>query len=140
LIDANGDVLGIITTGLAGGVALAIPSEVAWRVGDTLAKHGTIQKGYLGISSQPVHLPEGQRAGRSQESGLLIVRVEDGSPAQQGGLILGDVLVGLDGQTVDDVDTLQTLLVGDRVGKAVSLDVIRGGALQTLQVTVGERS
>jgi S1-C subfamily serine protease len=140
LIDANGAVLGVITTGLAGGVALAIPAEVAWRVADTLTKHGTIKKGYLGISSQPVHLPEGQRAGRSQESGLLIVRVEEGSPAQKAGMILGDVLVGIDGQTVDDVDALQTLLVGDRVGKTVAAEVIRGGALQTLQVTVGERS
>lgn len=140
LIDANGAVLGVITTGLAGGVALAIPADVAWRVADTLTKHGSIKKGYLGISSQPVHLPESQRAGRSQESGLLIVRVEEGSPAQKGGIILGDVLVGIDGQTVDDVDTLQTLLVGDRVGKTVPAEVIRGGALQTLQITVGERS
>lgn len=140
LIDATGAVVGITTTGLAGGVALAIPAEQAWRIADTLGKHGSIKRGFLGISSQPVHLPEGQRAGRPQEYGLLIVRVESGSPAEKGGLLLGDVLVGLDGQQVDDTDTLQALLTGERVGKPVAVDVIRGGGLQTLNVTVGERS
>lgn len=139
LIDAGGTVVGILTTGLAGGVAIAIPSQVAWRIADTLSKHGTIKRGFLGISSQPVQLPEAQRAGRTQERGLLIVRVEKDSPAEQGGLILGDVLLSVDGQTVNDTDDLQSLLVGDRVGRAVPVEVIRGGALQTLQVTIGER-
>src|SRR5262249_55722063 len=140
LIDSQGAVVGIVTTGLVNGVALAVPAEIAWRTAETLGRHGSVKRGYLGISSQPVHLPEAQRAGRAQDHGLRIVRVEGDSPAQQGGLLLGDILVGLDGQTVSDTDDLQALLIGDRVGKAVPVDVIRGGALQTVQVTVGERS
>jgi S1-C subfamily serine protease len=140
LIDANGSVVGITTTGMGGGVALGIPAEVAWRVADTLSKHGSIKRGYLGISSQPVDLPEGQRGGKEQARGLLLVRVEKDSPAEQGGLMLGDILVGLDGQPLTDTDDLQVLLAGDRVGRAVAIELIRGGALQTLQVTIGERS
>jgi len=140
LIDTTGAVVGIVTTGLAGGVALAIPSSYAWRVADTLGQHGRIKRGYLGISSQPVQLPESQRGGKSQETGLLIVRVEPDSPAQKGGLLLGDIVVGVDGQPVTDTEDLQALLTGDRVGRDVATEIIRGGALQTLQITVGERS
>jgi S1-C subfamily serine protease len=140
LIDITGAVVGITTTGLVGGVALGVPVEVAWRIADTLAKHGSIKRGHLGISGQPVHLPEGQRAGREQERGLLLVRVEKDSPAEKSGLLLGDVLVSVDGQKVEDTDDLQVLLSGSRVGTAVPVEVIRGGTLQTLNVTIGERS
>lgn len=139
LVDTSGAAIGIVTTGLVGGVALAVPAATAWRIADTLTQHGTIKRGFLGISSQPVFLPESQRAGRSQETGLLIVRVEPDSPAGKGGLLVGDILVGLDGNEVQDADDLQALLAGDRVGKAVPVAVIRGGVLQTVNVTIGER-
>jgi S1-C subfamily serine protease len=139
LVDATGAVLGITTTAF-GGVALAIPHEVAWRVAKALTEHGTPKRGFLGISSQPVRVPEAQRAGRPQETGLLVVQVEDGSPAHKGGVILGDILVTLDGQPAGDTDDLLRLLSGERVGKAVPVEVIRGGKLETLEVTIGERS
>jgi S1-C subfamily serine protease len=69
-----------------------------------------------------------------------VVRVEPGSPAAQGGLLIGDVLTAFDGQPMADTDDLQALLVGERVGKAVPVEVLRGGALATLSVTVGQRS
>ncbi len=140
LVGTNGTVLGITTTGLIGGVTLAIPSTIAWRIGETISNQGYIKRGYLGISSQPVQIPEAQRAGREQDRGLLIVRVEDNSPAQQGGLLLGDILVALDGQTVTDTDDLQALLAGERVDTTVPVDVLRGGNLQTVQVKIGRRS
>jgi S1-C subfamily serine protease len=140
LIDAQGAVLAIMTTGLVNGVALGIPAHHAWQVGETLAQHGSIRRGYLGISSQPVRLPEGQRDGLEQSSGLLVVQVEDDSPAARGGLLLGDVLVSLDGHPVSETGELQVLLLGERVGKTVAAQVIRGGNLQTLEVTVGERA
>jgi S1-C subfamily serine protease len=140
LIDAHGAVVGVTTTGLVSGVALAVPAAIAWSIGETLAQQGFVKRGYLGISSQPVALPESQRAGRAQERGLLLVRVEEGSPAAQAGLLLGDILVGLNGQTVTDTDELQALLSGNNVGASVAAEVIRGGALQTVQVTIGQRS
>ena len=139
LIDARGNVLGIMTTGLARGAALAIPSELAWRVAKTLEERGSVKRGYLGILSQPVRLPDGQRLGPTQRAGLLVVGVEEGSPAGRGGLIIGDILATLDGLPVEDTEDLLVLLTGERVGREVSVEVIRGGELQTLQVTVGER-
>lgn len=139
LIDPTGAVLGIVTTGLAGGVALAVPASVAWGVADTLGTHGRIKRGYLGISSQPVYLPDTQRGGRDQETGLLIIRVEKDTPAEKAGLMLGDILVALDGQPINDADDLQSLLSGDRVGNPVPVEVIRGGQLHTATVTIGQR-
>ena len=139
LIDMQGAVIGVLTTGLVNGIALAIPMDIAKNIADTLVKQGYIKRGYLGISSQLVRLPDAQRAGRTQEYGLLIVKVDESSPAQKGGLMLGDILVALDGHAITDSEDLQVLLTGDRVGKAIPIDVIRGNALQTLQVTVGQR-
>ena len=140
LIDLNGSVIGVLTTGIANGVALAIPASAAKSIADTLATHGYIKRGYLGISSQLVHVPAGQRAGREQEHGLLIVKVEENSPAQRGGIMIGDILVTLDGHIVKDSEDLQIVLAGDRVGKTIPVEVIRGNAVQTLQVTVGQRN
>ena len=139
LINARGAVLGLLTTGLAGGVALAVPTTLAWRLADTLARQGFVARGWLGIGSQPVGIPEGQRAGRGHETGLLVVEIAPGSPALAGGLLVGDILVALDGQTVDDGEALQALLGGERVGRPVAVQVLRGGALVTLEVTVGQR-
>lgn len=139
LIDMQGAVIGILTTGLVNGIALAIPLDIATNIAATLSRQGYIKRGYLGISSQLVSLPDAQRAGRAQEHGLLIVKVDENSPAQKGGLLIGDILVALDGHAISDSDDLQVLLAGDRVGKAIPVDVIRGSTLQTLQVTVGQR-
>jgi S1-C subfamily serine protease len=138
LIDSKGAAVGLLTTGF-GGVALGIPIAIAQRVAATLAQHGAIKRGFLGISSQPVQLPEGQRAGLSQDRGLLVVRVEGGSPAARGGLLVGDVLVSFDGQPLHDTDDLQALLSGERVGASLPVGLIRGGQQVTAQVTVGER-
>ena len=139
LIDARGDVLGILTTGLAGGVALAVPVALAWPLAETLARQGYVPRGWLGIGSQPVRIPVGQRAGQEHEAGLMIVELAPESPAQRGGLLLGDILVALDGQAVDDGEALQALLGGDRVGRSVAVQVLRGGSLVSLDVIVGQR-
>ncbi|GLV60980.1 serine protease [Dictyobacter sp. S3.2.2.5] len=139
LLDTQGQVLGILTTGIANGVPLAIPIAQAQSIADTLTQQGYIKRGFLGLSSQLVHLPEAQRAGREQDHGLLIVNVEEKSPAQQAGLLVGDILVSLDGHTITDTEDLQLLLTGDRVGKAIPVEVIRGNAVQTLTVTPGQR-
>ncbi len=139
LIDANGAVVGVLTTGLARGATLAIPISIALRVAETLTKQGTVKRGYLGVISQQVKLPPNQRGGQSQEHGLLVMRVEDASPAEQGGVLMGDILVSIDGQAVTNADDLLALLTGERVGKAVSLGVIRGGNLQSVSVTVGQK-
>ncbi|HEU0168796.1 MAG TPA: S1C family serine protease [Chloroflexota bacterium] len=139
LIDATGAVLGITTTGF-GQVALAVPHVIAWRIAQGLAEKGTPRRGYIGVSSQPVRLPESIKSQTPHESGLLVLRVEDNSPSAKAGIMLGDVIVTLDGHAAGDTDDLLALLSGERVGKTVAIEVIRGGALQKMEITIGERS
>jgi S1-C subfamily serine protease len=141
LVDAAGRVLGINTSGLARGVSLAIPAGTAWGVASTLAQHGHIRRGYLGVRSQPVELPgAAQKAlNRSQAAGLLLVSVEEDSPASRGGLMVGDILVGMAGSPLVDPDDLLGRLTGNVVGQPVPVEIVRGGQPQVLNVVVGER-
>ena len=139
LIDARGKVLGILVSGWGRGAAFAIPADIAWRTAGTLSERGSVKRGYLGILSQPVRLPDGERLGLAQRGGLLVVGVEEGSPAGRGGLIVGDILATLDGQPIEDTDDLLVLLAGDRVGRTVSVKLVRGGELTEVEITVGER-
>jgi serine protease DegQ len=139
LIDVRGNVLGVLVSGWGRGAAFAIPADLAWSTAGTLSEGGSVKRGYLGILSQPVRLPDGQRLGLTQRGGLLVVGVEDGSPAGRGGLIVGDILATLDGQPVEDTDDLLLLLAGDRVGSSVPVRLVRGGELAEIEITVGER-
>jgi serine protease DegQ len=139
LIDVWGNVLGILVSGWGRGAAFAIPADLAWRTAGSLSERGSVKRGYLGILSQPVRLPDGQSLGLTQRGGLLVVGVEDGSPAGRGGLIVGDILATLDGQPVEDTDDLLVLLAGDRVGSSVPVKLVRGGELAEVEITVGER-
>jgi len=141
LVDSAGRVLGMNTSGLVRGASLAIPVGLAWQIAESLAEHGSVRRGYLGVRSQPVELPsvQQQALGRQQETGLLLVGVERGSPAEAGGLMVGDILTGIAGAPVGDPDELLARLVGDLVGKPTPVEVLRGGQLATVTVTIGER-
>ena len=141
LVAADGTVLGLNTSGLANGAAVTVPADIAWRIADTLVKHGRIQRGYLGIRSQTVDIPEASQKTlqREQATGLLIMGVEKDSPAARGGLIVGDILVGVAGEPVLHHDELFARLNGDVVGKSTPIDILRGGQPQTLNVLVGEK-
>ena len=142
LVDPAGAVIGMNTSGLAvGGPSVAIPWEVAAGLGRTIAQHGSVRRGYLGVGSQPVPLEGAARdlAG-GQERGLLVVHVAEDGPAARAGFLQGDILVKLDGAAVTNADDLQGQLGPQRVGTVMAATVIRGGALQELSVTVGARS
>jgi S1-C subfamily serine protease len=141
LVDAEGNVIGLNTSGFGRGSSITIPAELAWKIADQLAKHGSIKRGYLGIRSQAVEVPEaGQKAlKREQAAGLLVLSVEKKSPAESSGLMVGDILVGIDGHPVSDHDELFARLSGDVVGKSIPVEVLRGGQPQTVPVKIGER-
>ena len=138
---ADGTVLGINTSGLARGAAITIPADIAWNIADTLLKHGRVKRGYLGIRSQPVEIPDASQKAlkREQSTGLLIVGVENDSPASRGGLIVGDILVAVAGAPVLHHDELFARLSGDVAGTSTPIEILRGGQPQTLNVQVGER-
>jgi S1-C subfamily serine protease len=141
LVDADGHVLGMITSGLGfGGPAVALPWTLVTQVAETLKTHGKVARGYLGIGSQPVSLSQQAKdlAG-GQERGLLVIQVAEGGPAATAGVLQGDILVKLDGAAISNADDLQGLLSPNRVGTSVTASVVRGGELREVTVTVGSR-
>jgi len=141
LVNTEGEVLGLNTSGLTRGSALTIPVKGAWRIADALSKHGTVKRGYLGVRTQPVDVPEAARKAlkREQGHGLLVMWLEEGGPAEKGGLLVGDILVAISGQPVGDPDDLFSALNSDTVGKSIAVEVLRGGRPETVNVMVGER-
>ena len=139
LVDVNGRVVGLNSSALARGVSVSIPMGTLNRVVGSLVSDGKVKRGYLGISTQAVRLPQALQDELGQETGLLIVAVEAGSPADESGLVLGDTIVQFANQAVRSHDDLISLLTGDRVGKSAPAQILRGGALQLVDVLIGER-
>ena len=139
LIDSEGHALGLITSVAIRGTTVVIPASIVFAASAKVASEGGVKQGFLGVSSMPVALPERQRGGRSQASGLLISNVSPNSPAESGGLLVGDVIVGFGGEPVEDAESLVTRLRGNKVGTAVPITVIRGVNAVDVSVTISER-
>lgn len=141
LIDSSGDILGMNSSTLGRRGGLTIPFDAVSDVLEALQSHGKVRRGFLGIGAQAVDLNANMREtlGLDQEKALLIVNVQPGGPADQSGLIIGDVILSIGSQAVASVEELQDHLSGDIVGQPVDVQLIRGGALAERQVTAGER-
>ena len=140
LVDAEGRVIGMNSSRLGRGAGLTVPVGALARIAAELLAGGKVRRAYLGVSSQVARLPAalaGLVAGR--DTGLLIVAVETGSPAETAGILLGDILVEFGGEAVTDTDSLQAQLGPGRIGQATPVSVLRGGELKTLSVSIGER-
>ena len=139
LMDSAGQVLGLNTSALVRGVALAVPTPTVTRVVEALLSHGRIRRGYLGVGAQPVRLSASLVSQTGRETGLLLASVEADSPAENGGLLLGDTIVAMDGRPTRHLDDLLSFLTGDRAGTSTTVQVVRGGLVQDLTVVIGER-
>ncbi|HEY7779477.1 MAG TPA: trypsin-like peptidase domain-containing protein [Ktedonobacterales bacterium] len=141
LVDLAGRVVGMNSSHLMRMASTALPVTTLGRVADSLLTHGRIRRGYLGVGTQPVALPAAlaQKAGITQDVALLVASIEQGSPADKGGVLIGDLIVALGGQPVTDATSLRGQLGPDRVGKPLAVKVLRGGEPAEVTVTVGER-
>lgn len=141
LVEAGGRVLGINTSGLTRAMAVALPVTTVDRVAGELVKRGHVSRGYLGLAVQPVRLPEAMRQelGLRGKVGLVIINLEAGGPANQAGLLLGDIITGIEGEDVGDPSDILSFLGPERVGKEAKLRIVRAGKSQPVAITVGER-
>ena len=140
VVDTEGRFTGMLTTGLTRTAPVAIPAATITRVATELLERGSIARGYIGVSLHPVPLPAAyaQVLNRNQRSGVMILAVEPNGPADNGGILVGDVIVEINGEAVGDTDDIQIALRG-AVGKELPVVVFRGGQRTEVRVTVGER-
>ena len=139
-IDMSGKIIGIATAASIRGLGVIIPAPIAWKTAAALLQHGRMRRGYIGIAAQPARLADRQRGGEQWEHALLVVDVRPGSPAEKGGLLVGDLLVAFDGQPVETPEDLLELLAEDRVGKEVPVRLLRGDNVTDVRVTVADRA
>ena len=132
LVDVEGGLIGVNTTGLTRGAPATLPFATVSRVLEELLSRGHVRRGYLGVGLHPVQLPDGRE-------GLMIVSLEPDGPAARSGVFLGDIVLKLEGQAITDTDDVQSHLGADRVGRQIEADILRGGSAMAIKIVPGER-
>ena len=141
IVDAQGRIVGINTSGLSQRLELAIPASTVSRVADELIEKGHVSRAFLGVGLQPARLPEAARRALAgaPEIGLIVVRVQPDGPAAQAGILLGDVLVSLESIHVASPEAVLEAVAARRVGSSVSATILRAGTPTDVSITLGER-
>ena len=139
LVDAQGQIVGITTPGLLRGLPVAIPALEAFELARRLAAHQPLGRGYLGVSVQPVSLAVRQRESASDTRGLLVFDIASSGAAEQAGILVGDILLRFDGETLQSPGDLQDRLGRSAPGHESTVTLMRGGQVEQLAITVGER-
>ena len=141
LVDTKGALVGINSSRLSRRSPIAVPVSTVERIVAELKERGHVRQGYLGIASFPIVIDRALREGLRLETdtGLIVVQIEEGSGAEAGGMLQGDLLLTLQGRPIRDPEELQDALEADMIGEKIGAQVIRGGAIVELELTVGDR-
>ena len=145
LINTNGELIGINSQILSPsggniGIGFAIPTNMARGVMDQLVKTGKVRRGQLGVQIQPVTSDLAQSLELKEVRGVLVNSVVPGSAGERAGLKQGDVILALNGQSVNDSNQLRNRVGGTMPGTEVTLSVLRDNREQQLKATLGELS
>jgi S1-C subfamily serine protease len=141
VVNGAGELIGIVSGGLSRSSVIAITKSTAERVAQGLSAQGRIARGYLGVGLQPVAIPNPvkQQLNLAQDSGVMIVSVEENGPAAKAGLMMGDVLLAVGEDRTTSVEALHAALDSSTVGRAMSASFLRVGAFHQTTVTPAER-
>lgn len=139
-VATSGRVIGLATGSAIRGLGVVIPAPIVWHAASEVLTHGRPRRGYIGVAGQPAALGERQRAAAGRDQGLLIVGITPDGPADKAGLLVGDILVEVAGRPVASAEDVLDLLTADRVGQPVAATILRGGAKETVTVSVTERT
>jgi S1-C subfamily serine protease len=142
VVDARGNVVGIATPKFAGFGAIAIPAATVNHVADALLSKGRIPRGYLGVGLQPIRLPAElkQSTHRKGKTATIVLDVAPDGPAHKAGLLIGDLLLTLDGHEVLHPGDVHSTLGPDSIGKTFVVQLLRGGELREVRISVTERA
>ena len=142
LATSNGEVIGVNTAIIAPaqGICFAICINTARFVAGRLIKDGRIRRGYIGIAGQnvPIHRRVVRYFNLPQERGVLVASTEESSPARNSGIMMGDIIITFDNQTIEDIDDLQRLLADIEIGNNHKVGIIRRTQMLEFDVMAGE--
>jgi S1-C subfamily serine protease len=141
LLDASGGILGLNSSGLLRGKPITIPSSTVLRIAEEIDKSGHVARPYVGLVMQPVQIPESlqKKSGVNVQAGLLVMHVESGGPADGAGVLLGDVLLDMDGRAFTEVDDVSEILGQKSAGQEVQTSLIRAGQRLQMGIRIGNR-
>ncbi len=143
LVSSRGEVVGINTAVIMGaqGICFAVASNTASFVLGELVRHGRVRRAFIGVSAQQTAIPRRLQvaAGLDQATATMVTTIERDSPADRAGLMTGDMVVALDGHKVTGADDLIRLLGGERIGRAVEIEVLRLGRKRSFSLVPEER-
>jgi S1-C subfamily serine protease len=138
VVSASQSLIGMATQGLSRIGSIALPFVTLNRVVEALLAGGRVVRGYLGVGMQPIALPD-HLSQKKYSHGHILVSVEPDGPAEHAGLMLGDILLAMQGKVIEDTNGLMAFLDADSVGRQLTVDILRGGQLHSVPVVVGAR-
>jgi S1-C subfamily serine protease len=141
LVGADGRMLGLNSSGLLRGKPITIPTSTLTRIAEEIASKGHVTRPYIGLAMQPVRIPEELQKSISVSApmGLMVMHVEAGGPAGAAGILLGDVLLDLDGTGFADLDDVHQVLDRKGAGQDIQATLIRGGQKTQATIKIGAR-
>jgi len=140
LVTVSGALVGLNATGLARGALVALPTASVGRIVDALVAHGQVRRARLGIALERVELPRAVAERLGRRRALVVTSVVEGSAAERGGLLLGDVLLAIGEKPTERVSDLQSALDESAIGVNVSVDILRAGREERLVLAPEARS
>src|SRR5262249_16029123 len=136
LIDVRGSIVGINTLALWRNAGLTIPASTIDRVARELLEKGRVSHGYLGLGMQSVSLQDAvaNKLNLGGRTGMVVLSGDPAGPAAEAGVLVGDVLLELDGRMLTDIDDVQATLAAARVGTPATAKLVRGGELREIAI------
>jgi len=138
-LDAAGKLIGMVSTGLSRSSVFAVARANIERIAGKLSQQAFVSRGFLGVALQPVALPPQMKEHLGQDSGIMLLGIEPEGPAAVGGLIMGDVLVAADAQSLAQPEALAEFLERTPAGQTVKFKLLRAGVVEARDVRIGER-
>jgi S1-C subfamily serine protease len=135
LVNADGALIGVNAAGFSRGSLVALPASAVAGIVDAIVQHGRVRRARLGVGLERVALPRVLAERRGQRRGLLVTSVLEGSPAERGGVVLGDLILGVEGRPTERVDDLMSVLGESAIGVPLAVDLVRAGTESKLTLS-----
>jgi serine protease Do len=141
LFNLKGEVIGINTAiiNFAQGIGFAIPSSIVQQVMPQLIEHGKVTRGWLGVGIQQLTADLAEKFSVDENTGVLVNEVFEGDPAARAGIQPGDIIIKVDGKTVETPSTLAKIIAGFNPGHKAKVEILRDGKKQQVTVELGEK-